>query len=73
MKRLIFTLFTITTFSSVFAQFEQGRLLAGGDISFAATTNKTKDDNSTTTNSKTTSFSLNPRAGYFFIDNLPLA
>jgi hypothetical protein len=70
MKKLLFISLTVLTFSSAFAQFEKGRILAGGSVSFAATTNKTKTDNATTTNSKTTSFDFGPRAGYFFIDHL---
>jgi len=70
MKRLFITSIIVLSCVSAFAQFEKGRILAGGSVSFSATTNKTKTDNATTTNDKTTSFDFGPRAGYFFIDNL---
>ncbi len=70
MKKLFITTLIVFAGVSAFAQFEKGRILAGGSVSFASSTNKTKTDNATTTNSKTTSFDFGPRAGYFFIDNL---
>jgi outer membrane protein len=70
MKKLFTTSIIVFVCFSAFAQFEKGRILAGGSVGFSATTNKTKTDNATNTNSKTTSFSLSPRLGYFFIDNL---
>jgi len=70
MKKLFITTLIVFAGASAFAQFEKGRILAGGSVSFSSTTNKTKTDNATTTNSKTTTFDFGPRAGYFFIDNL---
>jgi len=70
MKKLFFLSFVLITSSSAFAQFEKGRILAGGDLSFASTTNKTKGNNATVTNYKLTTFGLSPKVGYFFIDNL---
>lgn len=63
-------LLALLTGSDAFAQFNQGRLLAGGSLSMSASTNKTDDGTTVTTNSKSTSFSLSPSVGYFFIDNL---
>lgn len=70
MKKLLFTSLTILGCFSAFAQFEKGRVLAGGGISFSTNTNKTKTDAATTTDSKTTSFNLMPKGGYFFMDNV---
>src|SRR3954464_698760 len=69
MKKLFITSLIVFACASAFAQFEKGRILAGGGVSFSATTSKTKTDNATTTNSKTTSFDFGPKAGYFFMDN----
>jgi outer membrane protein len=70
MKKLIITSLIVFACISAFAQFEKGRILAGGSVGFSAITNKTKTDNATNTYSKTTTFGLSPRVGYFFIDNL---
>jgi len=70
MKKTVILLFTVLTLSTAFAQFEKGRILAGGSVSFSATTDKTKANSTTTTNGKTTSFDFGPKAGYFFINNL---
>src|SRR6478735_6015296 len=70
MKKLIITSIVVLSCISAFAQFEKGRILAGGSVSFSSMTNKTKTDNATTTDSKTTTFDFGPRAGYFFVDNL---
>lgn len=53
-----------------FAQFNQGRMLVGGSFDFSATTNKSKANGRTDTNSKSTSLSFGPQIGYFVIDNL---
>jgi len=72
MKKLFFTIFAITFYGASFAQFSQGNFLIGGSTNLSAgfTTSKVKSGGTTTTNSKTTSFSLQPQAGYFVIDNL---
>lgn len=69
MKKLFITSMIALMCSSAFAQFQKGRILAGGNVGFSATTYKVKDNNSTSTVSKTTTFNFSPKAGYFFIDN----
>ncbi len=68
-KTILAVVFLLAT-SSVFAQFNQGRILAGGNMSFSTSTDKSKVNSTTTTNGRSTSFSLSPNAGYFVIDNL---
>ncbi len=73
MKKVILIALTVLTFSGIsFAQFEQGRILAGGSIGLKTNTNKTKNNNTTSTNSKSVDISVNPKAGYFIIDNLAI-
>jgi outer membrane protein len=70
MRKLFFTLLVTLASMSAFAQFQQGRMLVGGNVGLELKTNKTKFDGSTDTNGKYTSFSLEPQFGYFVIDNL---
>ncbi len=73
MKRTFVTLFAVVLLSSAaFAQLEKGTMLAGGEFGLELNTNKSKYRNQTTTNSKSTSFTLEPRFGYFVIDNLAI-
>lgn len=69
MKKLMLTSLVVFSFLTGFSQFNKGRVLLGGNSSFSATTQKYKSGSTTTTLSKTTSFTFNPQAGYFFIDN----
>jgi len=70
MKKI--TILTIILFTSLvaFAQFEKGRALIGGSLAFSTETQKSKGNGSTVTLGKETSFSFDPQAGYFIIDNL---
>lgn len=72
MKKIIFILIGVASYTLSFAQFNQGNFLLGGSTRFSTSfeTNKSKNGGTTTTNYKTTSFSLQPQAGYFVIDNL---
>ena len=71
MKKTIFTLFIAVLLStSALAQLEQGTKIVGGEFGVELNTNKSKFENQTVTNSKSTSISLEPRFGYFVIDNL---
>jgi outer membrane protein len=70
MKRIV-TIFALALiWSGAYAQFNQGRYLAGGSIGL--TTNKYETENTTTTTtvSNSTNFSIAPDVGYFVIDNL---
>lgn len=60
MKKLLFAAFVTFSAFTVSAQTNKGQWLVGGDASFSST----KQDEY-----KTTSFSVSPNAGYFFIDN----
>ncbi len=69
MKNLVLTSLVVFSCMTAFSQFNKGRVLLGGSSSFSATTEKYKSGNTTTTQSRSTSFSFQPKAGYFFIDN----
>ncbi len=70
MKKIITVFAFALICSGAFAQFNQGRYLVGGSVGFSATTSKAKNDNATSTLSRSTSLSFSPNAGYFVIDNL---
>ncbi|GAB1446563.1 MAG: autotransporter domain-containing protein [Cyclobacteriaceae bacterium] len=72
MKKLILFIFAATLVTTSFAQFNQGGFIVGGssNLSGSFTTNKTKTGSNTTTNSKSSSFSISPQVSYFVIDNL---
>ncbi|HNP97052.1 MAG TPA: autotransporter domain-containing protein [Cyclobacteriaceae bacterium] len=73
MKKLIISIFlTSLSITFAFAQFNKGNILVGGTtgLSGSFTTSKTKNGSSTTTNGKFSSFSIQPQAGYFVMDNL---
>ena len=70
MKKIITVFAFALICSGAFAQFNQGRMLVGGNVGFSATTNKVDFNNTTTTQSKSTTFSLTPQVGYFIIDKL---
>ncbi|MEI9921621.1 MAG: hypothetical protein WDO14_22950 [Bacteroidota bacterium] len=70
MKRIVTVLALAMICSSAFAQFNQGRWLAGGSVGFRATTSKTKSNSTTVTNSHSTYFTIAPDVGYFVIDKL---
>lgn len=70
MKKLfVLCLFLFLTKFS-FAQFNQGRMLLGGGLGFQSNTSKVKGSGATVTEGRGTIISVNPRFGYFFIDNL---
>ena len=70
MKKLILAVLVIFMSLGAYAQFNQGRMLVGGNFSADFTTNKSKAGSTTVTNSHTTSVSFGPQFGYFIIDNL---
>ncbi|MFZ5972599.1 MAG: outer membrane beta-barrel protein [Bacteroidota bacterium] len=70
MQKTILSIVFFLAASSTFAQFNQGRILTGGSVGFSTDTNKSKANSTTTTNGRSTSFTLSPNAGYFVIDNL---
>jgi len=70
MKKLIITSIVVLTCFSAFAQFEKGRILAGGNVGFSTHKYKSKSSNTTVTTGKSTSFNFSPKVGYFFINNL---
>lgn len=72
MKKVIFTLVALVSFSAAFAQFEAGRKLVGGNFGFGFSTAKIERDNATTTVGKGSEFTFTPQFGYFVIDNLAL-
>ena len=72
MKKIVIGLIAALAVTSSFAQFEKGRILAGGSVGFSTHTYKIESNNTTTTTAKSTSLSFNPKAGYFIIDKLAL-
>lgn len=61
---LLFVLMLGVTISS--AQFNKGRMIAGGGVSFS----RHEIDNGSFVKGSSTSFGVSPRFGYFFIDQL---
>lgn len=71
MKKSIVTLIVMFIGGAVaHAQIEAGTWLLGGSMSLEGSSDKTKYDGTTTINSRTTSFTLTPQAGYFIVDPL---
>src|SRR6187549_3556586 len=60
MKKLIIALFMLFTSAATHAQFNKGRMLVGGQVSF---------NNSEYSQVNATTFSLTPQFGYFVINN----
>jgi outer membrane autotransporter protein len=67
-KSIFFTFLVLFVCIEAGAQIEKGRVLAGGSIGFSFQNYKSVFDGTTTDETKTTSFSLSPRAGYFITD-----
>ena len=63
MKKIVFALSLLSLTSTGFSQINKGQWLVGGSASLDFT--KFGDDD----NSKVTSFSISPDAGYFFVNN----
>ena len=70
MKKIVTVIALALICSGAYAQFNQGRYLAGGSVGFSATTSKAKTDAATSTYLHSTSFNISPDIGYFVIDNL---
>lgn len=73
-KVVLITFFVTAVMTASFAQFSQGTFLVGGSTGLGVNflTDKTKSGGTTSTDGKSTSFSLEPTAGYFVIDNLAI-
>lgn len=67
-KRIIFTFSALLLYFGAAAQIEQGRFLAGGSVGLSFQNYKSVYDGNTNDETKTTRFSLSPRAGYFVTD-----
>lgn len=72
MKKITILVLAMCGSLGAFAQFNQGRMLVGGSVEFQTTTSKYKNDATTVTTGRSTSFSLAPQFGYFIIDNLAI-
>ncbi|HTJ49788.1 MAG TPA: autotransporter outer membrane beta-barrel domain-containing protein [Cyclobacteriaceae bacterium] len=70
MKKIALVTVFALVISTSFAQTQQGRMMVGGSLGFSGHTDKTKNNNTTVTTDKYTTFSLAPQFGYFVIDNL---
>lgn len=67
-KRITFTFSALLLYFGAVAQIEQGRFLASGSLGFSVRNYKSVFDGNTSDETKSTSFSLTPRAGYFVTD-----
>ncbi len=74
MKKLVLSLIALFFITAGYSQFTKGSYLLGGNtnLGLGFTTNKTKANGSTSTDSKSSSFSIEPQAGYFIMDNLAI-
>jgi len=54
------------------AQFNQGRILLGGNVNFSSMKDETVQTGLSNTSSTKTQFQLTPKVGYFVIDNLAI-
>jgi outer membrane protein len=70
MKKITILMIAMCATVGAYAQFNQGRMLVGGSLAFQSVTSKSKFDGQTTTDGKSTDFSIAPQFGYFVIDNL---
>ncbi len=70
MKKIVTVIALALICSGAYAQFNKGRILAGGGLGFSTITEKYEVGSTSGTVGKHTSFTLNPKAGYFIIDNL---
>lgn len=70
MRKTLLLLFALALVNLSFAQFNKGRMLAGGSVGFSSITEKTKSGPTTTTIGTQTTLSFAPSFGYFVIDNL---
>lgn len=68
-KTFVLAVFALAA-TGAFAQFNQGRILAGGAVSFNTGSSKSKTPNSTNTLGNATTFFISPDGGYFIMDNL---
>ena len=69
-KRIIVTFSALLLYVGAVAQIEQGRFLAGGSVGLSFRNYKSVYNGTTTYETKTTSFSLAPRAGYLVTDDI---
>ncbi len=67
-KRIFFVVSVVLLSFGAVAQIEKGRILADGSLGISFQNYKSVYDGSTTSEQKTTSFSLSPQAGYFITD-----
>jgi hypothetical protein len=70
MKKVTIFLIAMCATISAFAQFEQGRKLVGGSLSFTTTTNMNKLRGGPVKNYKQTEFSFAPNFAIFVVNNL---
>jgi hypothetical protein len=61
---------TLVFAASSYGQFSKGTILAGGAVDLNFSSQNTTAGNVTTNTASSTSFSFQPRGGYFIIDNL---
>jgi len=62
--------FVAITYHASLAQFNKGRILLGGDITFSSTTSKTTQTGFPSNSANENRLQLTPKIGYLIIDNL---
>lgn len=70
LRRLVFIYVLVLSSSSLFAQFEKGSLMVGGNVSANFSTSTIKSGLNNIPSYSIDTYSFQPRGGYFFIDNL---
>jgi len=70
MKKTLLTVIALCLAVGAFAQFEQGRMMIGGQLSIQSYKEKQKSGSTTVEDGTTTDYSFTPQFGYFVIDNL---
>lgn len=70
MKKILIISIVLVAFNGAIAQFNKGRTIVGGSVSFTSFTEKSNTGGVTGTPGTTTDFSFSPSVGYFVINNL---
>lgn len=70
MKKIVTAIAFVLLCSGAYAQFNQGRILAGGSVGFQSQTVKREVNGASNTAGKYNQINFNPKVGYFVIDNL---
>lgn len=70
MKKILLVALTLIIAQQSFAQFNKGRILAGGSVGFFANSSKSRSGGTTTKTGSVSTVSFNPNVGYFLVDKV---